>query len=88
MDLLTQAKNFLFKRQRAYIDTFNPESESARRVIKDLSDFCRANESTFHPDPRVQAQLEGRRETWLRIQHHIKLDPDQLWIAYGRKDLE
>lgn len=86
MDLITRAKNFLSKRQRAYLDVFDPESEAVMLVLKDLAIFCRANETTFHPDQRVQAQLEGRRETWLRICRHIKLDPDKLWAVYGQKE--
>lgn len=87
-ELLQRAQNFLFKRQRAYVEVFSTESPQGEAVLKDLAKFCRANDTTFHPDPRVQAQLEGRREVWLRICHHIKLDPDQLWKLYGRKDLE
>lgn len=88
MSLLQTAKDYLAKRQRSYLDVFSPESVQVQAVLKDLAKFCRATDTTFHPDPRVHAQLEGRREVWLRICHHIKLDPDQLWTVYGRKDLE
>ncbi len=47
-------------------------------VLIDLAEFCRANETCFHQDPRVHAALEGRREVWLRIQEHIHLTPAQL----------
>jgi len=73
---------FLRNRQQAYQTTFlNPVGE---RVLQDLAKFCRATESTFHPDPRMSAILEGRREVWLRIQHHLQLTDDQLWEIYGK----
>lgn len=87
-ELVEKTKNFLSKRQYAYRSTFNLESEFSRTVLADLAKFCRANETTFHEDPRVHAVAEGRREVWLRIERHLKLDPDQLWKVYGRKDIE
>jgi hypothetical protein len=63
---------------QCYQQTFNVENVFARKVLKDLSIFCRANATTFHPDARMHAELEGRREVWLRIQQHIQLTPDQL----------
>jgi len=65
-------------RKQAYAITFNKESVHAQRVIKDLAKFCRANSTTFHPDPRMHAVLEGRRETFLRIQQFIQLTPEEL----------
>lgn len=87
-ELLEKIRNFLFTRQQAYQQTFNLESVHARRVLEDLAKFCRANETTFHADERIHAALEGRREVWLRIQHNIRLDSEELWKLYGRKDLE
>jgi hypothetical protein len=81
-------RNRLFSRQRAYLHTFDQKNLFAQEVLGDLAKFCRANESTFHSDPRAHAVLEGRREVWLRIQHHLKLDSDAIWKHYGRKDLE
>lgn len=72
-----KAKRFLSDRQVAYKRAFdNPDNTVA---LEDLKAFCRAETSTFHPDPRMHAVLEGRREVWLRIQDHLKLDPDTLW---------
>jgi len=65
-------------RKQAYQITFNKESVHAQRVIKDLAKFCRANSTTFHPDARMHAVLEGRRETFLRIQQFIQLTPEEL----------
>jgi hypothetical protein len=45
--------------------------------------LSRAQESTFHENERAHAVAEGRREVWLRIQHHLKLTPDQLWELYA-----
>jgi hypothetical protein len=81
-------RSSLFARQRSYRMVFNPENLAVQEVLRDLAHFCRANETAFHADDRVHAVLEGRREVWLRIQHHLKLNSDQIWKHYGRKDLE
>lgn len=63
-------------RQAAYKATFN--NPTGQRVLKDLAEFCRADVSTFDPDPRVHALLEGRREVWLRVQKLLNLTPEQV----------
>jgi hypothetical protein len=61
----------LTQKHQAYVQTFSgPVPE---KVLADLAKFCRANETTFHPDPRVHALIEGRREVWLRIQKYMRL---------------
>ncbi len=75
-----KARGVLQQRKRAYTQSFSGVSGEA--VLKDLSRFCRANESCFHPDPRVHAVMEGRREVWLRILEHLKLTEDQLLQIY------
>jgi HD superfamily phosphohydrolase len=87
-EMVQKTRSFLLSRALAYQQVFNPESLATEAVLKDLAKFCRANESTFHADPRIHAVLEGRREVWLRIQHQLKLDADALWKLYGRKDIE
>lgn len=87
-EAIAKAKDYLFARQQAYRQVFNPESVFAREVLKDLAKFCRAHDSAFHADPRAHAALEGRREVWLRIEQHLKLSPDELWKHLGRSDLE
>ena len=82
-NLLERAKNHLFRRQRSYQLTFS--HEVAKDVLADLATFCRANASTFHSDPAVARQLDGRREVWLRIQKHLNLSSQQLWEIYERK---
>lgn len=81
MNLLTQAKQFLAGRRTAYVRTFL--TPFGQEVLIDLAKFCRAHETTFHPDARAHAVAEGRREVWLRIQKHLQLDDDQLWQLYG-----
>lgn len=71
----------MLHRRYAYQTTF--KGPLAEVVLKDLARFCRAHESTFDADPRVQANLDGRREVWLRLQHHLKLSPEKLWELYS-----
>lgn len=47
-------------------------------VSNDLRRFCRADASAFHPDARVHAVLEGRREVWLRIQQFSELTTEEI----------
>lgn len=81
-EVVEKVKDYLGLRQQNYQITF--AGEQAQAVLADLARFCRANESTFHPDPYIRCQLDGRREVWLRIEQHLKLSPDQLWKIYGR----
>lgn len=85
-ELADKAKQYLFRRRTAYVATFS--SPSGEEVLADLARFCRANRPTFHPDPRVAAQLDGRREVWLRIQQHLQLSDADLWRLMGRPDLD
>jgi len=85
---VAKVKNYLFARKQAYQIVFSKDSIFAEKVLMDLAKFCRANETTFHADARLSSVLEGRREVWLRIQHHLQLDPELLWEKYGRKDLD
>jgi hypothetical protein len=76
MSVLERARNFLSGRQRAYKLTFG--GVAGDTVLQDLAQFCRANESCFHPDARASALMEGRREVWLRIKEHLDLTEEQL----------
>lgn len=76
-DLTDNRRAFLQRRAQAYRSLFaGPDGEI---VLADLMEFCRARASTFHPDPRAAAQLDGRREVFLRIQEHVRLTDDELW---------
>lgn len=86
MNLFEQAKDFLFRRRNAYCKTFlqmdGRPAPYAEEVLADLAKFCRANETCFHSDPRVNDALTGRREVWLRIQQHLNLSDEQLQRIY------
>lgn len=70
-------RQYLTTRQFAYKRVFdNPNGE---KVLADLANFCRAADSTFHENDRVAANLDGRREVFLRIQKHLQLSPDELF---------
>lgn len=86
IDPLRRAREFLLHRAGAYRRAFSLESRDAQWVLADLAKFCRAHATTFHADARLQAQLEGRREVWLRLQHHLQLTDDQLWLLYGGRN--
>jgi len=75
-----ELRNFLFRRRHVYRATFN--GPVAHEVLVDLARFCRAHESTHAKDSRDAARLDGRREVWLRIAHHLELPPEQLWELY------
>jgi len=75
-DVVDVVREFLVTRGQAYRKTF--KNVYGERVLIDLARFCRANESTFVPDPRAEGVLQGRREVWLRISKHLNLTEDQL----------
>ena len=68
---------------RAYHVVFG--SPDGQIVLEDLAGFCRAAETCFHPDPRVHAVAEGRREVFLRIQERAKLSQDQVLQMVARR---
>jgi hypothetical protein len=82
------AHDLLHDRKVAYSQTFNLEGEAAKAVLADLARFCRADKSTFHPDARIHAVYEGRREVYLRIQDHLNKSVAELAEAYGARKEE
>lgn len=80
MEVTHDLADLISRRREAYVQTFS--GPIAGKVLADLARFCRANESTFHPDPRVHAVAEGRREVWLRIVKHLNLSDEQLMAFY------
>lgn len=82
-ELIDRARQFLFGRRTQYRKVF--DNPVGHEVLADLAKFCRAHESTFNPDPRIEARLDGRKEVFLRIQHHLRLTDDELWALYGQK---
>lgn len=83
-ELVAKALRFINRRRIAYKMVF--DGQHAETVLKDLAKFCRANDPCFHPDNRVHALMEGRREVWLRIQKHLNLTDEQLLSLYSRKE--
>lgn len=75
--------DYLRRRKRDYSLTFNRMDPANVAVLNDLALFCRANKTCFHPDPRVHAVLEGRREVWLRITNHLHLTTEDLYSMQG-----
>jgi hypothetical protein len=82
---LRKTRDLLVGRQRAYRTVF-VDGPATDRVLRDLARFCRANDSTFHADPRMHAVLEGRREVFLRVCKHLKLDTATFLKMYGVPD--
>lgn len=87
MNLIERGKEWLRSRQTAYQRIFLGHGVDTDLVLQDLAKFCRAHESTFHVDARVSALMEGRREVWTRIAHHLNLTDDELWKIYGNHSL-
>lgn len=84
MGVIDTAKQLLAARRTAYVRTFS--APAAEAVLADLYRFCRMGESCFHPDARMHAVAEGRREVGLRIQRFLNLSDDELWQRYGRPE--
>jgi len=76
-------KRFISGRAGAYRRALDPANRDGETILRDLAKFCRAHESTAHPDPHMAARLDGRREVWLRIQQNLNFPDDQLWLLYG-----
>lgn len=81
---LERLRAYVRRRQTAYQTTF--AGPTGELVLADIFKFCRMYKSTFHVDPRVAANLDGRREVALRIQQHLKLSDEQLWSLVSRSD--
>lgn len=56
-----------------------------KAVLQDLASFCRLHVSAFHPDPRVHAVFEGRREVLLRILYHLNLTEEDFFALYRKE---
>jgi hypothetical protein len=80
-----KGKLFLTSRTGAYRRRLGGMDVDSRMIMADLAMFCRANESTFHPDPRIAANYDGRREVFLRIAKHLHMTDEQIMKAYPPK---
>lgn len=85
---LQQLRDYFLGRGMAYRRVFDPQNQFTETVLKDLAQFCRAHESTFHTDPRAHAVMEGRREVWLRIQTFLQLDIEEVYRLHKIKDVK
>jgi hypothetical protein len=74
--------DYLRYRRAAYEDTF-VDTNAVRVVLTDLATFCRAGQSTFDPDPRTDALLQGRKEVWLRIAQHLGYTEEELYRVFA-----
>lgn len=84
MAIVDKLRDLIVSRRQAYRALFRGPHRD--KVLEDLAMFCRAHESTFHEDTRLAANLDGRREVWLRIVNHLRLsDEDLFLLATGRK---
>lgn len=87
MSLKDDGVKILRGRAQAYQRVFLRKGADTDKVLVDLAKFCRAHASTFHVQQSASDRLDGRREVWLRIQHHLQLTDDQLWTLYGNQSL-
>lgn len=81
MNIAQLVREYISRRRTAYVKVF--AGPFGDEVLADLAKFCRANDTTFHADPRVHAALEGRREVFLRIARHLNLGDEQLWALHA-----
>ena len=70
----------------AFNRVFDEKNQYTQTVLKHLALFCRAHQSTFLPDARAHAVLEGRREVWLLIQEFLELSIDELYDLHRIKE--
>lgn len=71
----------------AYNRVFDRDSVHTLDVLKDLAKFCRAHTTTYHPDARIHAVLEGRREVWLKIQEHLQMTMEEIYSLHKIKEI-
>lgn len=86
-DELVQATEVLRARREAYGRVFGEGTcaqDDVQLVMRDLSYFCCAFRSTFSEDARVSANLDGRREVFLRICDFTQLDIETLFRKYNQ----
>lgn len=85
-DTISALKAKLHGKAFAYSRVFDKKSPYTHEVLKDLAQFCRAHDSTFHPDARVHAVLEGRREVWLKVERMLNLTTEEIYELHAVKN--
>ena len=86
-EILERGLEFLRHRSASYREVFLGHGKATDEVLKDLATFCRAHTSTFHVEHSMSDRLDGRREVWLRVAHHLNLNEEQLWAIYGNHSI-
>ena len=80
-------RELLSERSKAYKGVFG--GETAKDVLADLERFCHANSTTHvEGDSHGTAQLEGRRQVWLRIQGYRNLSGERIDEMVGQAQIE
>lgn len=87
LDVVQEQLARILGRRQAYRRTFSlgpdgrPMGVDQRIVLADLARFCSANQPTTRispfsktVDPIAMAIAEGRREVWLRLQAHLRMN--------------
>jgi len=83
---VSRFKDILQGKKVAYNKVFDRNNVYTDAVLKDLAKFCRAHKSTFLPDARASAVLEGRREVWLMIQEYLELEVEEIYSLHAVKE--
>lgn len=89
MDKLAHIKQLLLaaiRSKRTSYQSLFLNSPAGEAVLKDLARFCRAHESTYHPEHAER--LDGRREVWLHIQSYLRLSDEDLWKLFKPRNME
>lgn len=75
-----QLHAFVQRRKLAYAKVFgNFADPDVAFVLEDLAFFARAHRTAMHPDARMHALIEGRREVYYRIVDYARLPTDLLY---------
>ena len=67
-----------FHYQAVFLGEDGKPTRHAEKVLAHLDSFCRGNQSTYRPDAREHALLEGRREVLLLMQRMLEIDSRDL----------
>lgn len=89
MNPIDKLRMLIFGRQLSYkaifLDKFGKVKPEAVYCLADLKRFCCADSTTVRIspksgqiDPLAMAMAEGRREVFMRIQHYLRLDEQEL----------
>lgn len=85
-NLFDAARGLVSRRRTSYVMTF--KNGPGFEVLEDLARFCRAGQTPFHPNQRLNDIMIGRHEVWMRIQQHLQLSDDELWALFAPKTKE